>query len=322
MAVYKVAQDVEAEDKLLGPFSFRQFIYLMVASISIAAAWGLFQMFPPLVIIPLPIIVFFGVLALPLRKDQPMETYLAAIVSFYIKPRKRLWTPDGIESNIIITAPKNEEVQLTKGISTTEAEKRLAYLAALADSRGWSIRHTVQPAQGATAMVEDVYNAAKSTQDMLDDNSGVVQAFDSMIDQADARRRETMVAKLHGLPQAPLPPNQTQVPIPVDPLTPAPSQPLVVPNDTTADPQISYNPYPSSMHQSVIAPLGDESTPVKPPQQTSLDTPETTSISTPSPAIMDLANNKDLSIEAIAHEADRRTKRELEDEGEVVISLR
>lgn len=322
MAVYKVAQDVEAEDKLLGPFSFRQFIYLMVASISIAAAWGLFQMFPPLVIIPLPIIVFFGVLALPLRKDQPMETYLAAIVSFYIKPRKRLWTPDGVESNIIITAPKNEEVQLTKGISTTEAEKRLAYLAALADSRGWSIRHTVQPTQGATAMVEDVYNAAKSTQDMLDDNSGVVQAFDSMIDQADARRRETMVAKLHRLPQTPVPPNQTQVSIPVDPLTPAPSQPLVEPNDTTADPQISYNPYPLSMHQSVIAPLSDESTLVTPPQQTSLDTPETTSISTPSPAIMDLANNKDLSIEAIAHEADRRTKRELEDEGEVVISLR
>ena len=27
MAVYKVPQDVEADDKLIGPFSFRQFIY-------------------------------------------------------------------------------------------------------------------------------------------------------------------------------------------------------------------------------------------------------------------------------------------------------
>ena len=41
MAVYKVPQDVEAEDKLLGPFSFRQFIYLIVAALAIfiAMAW-------------------------------------------------------------------------------------------------------------------------------------------------------------------------------------------------------------------------------------------------------------------------------------------
>ena len=31
MATYKVPQDVEAEDKLLGPFTFRQFIYLLIA---------------------------------------------------------------------------------------------------------------------------------------------------------------------------------------------------------------------------------------------------------------------------------------------------
>ncbi|QQR50992.1 PrgI family protein [Candidatus Saccharibacteria bacterium] len=58
MAVYKVAQDVEADDKLIGPFSFRQFIYLIIVAISITLAWGLAQLFVPLAIIPLPIIVF------------------------------------------------------------------------------------------------------------------------------------------------------------------------------------------------------------------------------------------------------------------------
>ena len=37
MAVYKVPQDVEADDKLIGPFSFRQFIYLLI----VAGAMGL-----------------------------------------------------------------------------------------------------------------------------------------------------------------------------------------------------------------------------------------------------------------------------------------
>ena len=40
MAVYKVPQDVEADDKLIGPFSFRQFIYLIIVAISGAAAFG------------------------------------------------------------------------------------------------------------------------------------------------------------------------------------------------------------------------------------------------------------------------------------------
>ena len=78
MAVYKVAQDVEADDKLLGPFSFRQFVYLIIVAISLGLAWGLSQLFIALAIIPLPITILFGALALPLRKDQPMEVYLAA----------------------------------------------------------------------------------------------------------------------------------------------------------------------------------------------------------------------------------------------------
>ena len=110
MAVYKVAQDVEAEDKLLGPFSFRQFIYLIIVVIAIALAWGLSRLFIPLAIIPLPIILFFGALALPLRKDQPMEIYLAAILSFYLKPRKRLWIPDGIEQ--LVLAPWFCDIQV------------------------------------------------------------------------------------------------------------------------------------------------------------------------------------------------------------------
>ena len=80
MAVYKVPQDVEADDKLIGPFTFRQFIYLIIVALLIAIAWWMAQFFVGLIIFPLPFIVFFGALALPLRKDQPMEIYLAAMV--------------------------------------------------------------------------------------------------------------------------------------------------------------------------------------------------------------------------------------------------
>ena len=64
MAQYKVPQDVEADDKLIGPFSFRQFVYLLIAAGLIALAVGLFQLFPLLAIIPLPPVLLFLALAL------------------------------------------------------------------------------------------------------------------------------------------------------------------------------------------------------------------------------------------------------------------
>jgi len=141
MAQYKVPQDVEAEDKLLGPFSFRQFIYLMIAGGFTASAFALFQVFPLLALLPLPVIVIFGVLALPLRKDQPMETYLAALINFHLKPKVRFWIPGQRESTILITAPKIVERQLTKDISEEEASRRLSFLAEVADTEGRSIKN-------------------------------------------------------------------------------------------------------------------------------------------------------------------------------------
>lgn len=174
MAVYKVPQDVEADDKLLGPFSFRQFIYLLIVAAAIAIGWGLSRLFVPLAIIPLPIVVFFGLLALPLRKDQPMEIYMAAIVSFYLKPRRRLWKPDGVQSLVEITAPINVEVQRTKDLSQHEAEQRLSYLADIVDTGGWAVRGVVSP-EANSAMQSDAYFEAQQTEDILDDHGGVAR---------------------------------------------------------------------------------------------------------------------------------------------------
>ena len=283
MAVYKVAQDVEADDKLLGPFSFRQFIYLIIVAISIGLAWGLAQLFVGLAIIPLPLIIFFGALALPLRKDQPMEVYLAALVSFYLKPHRRIWVPDGIESLIEITVPRTIEVQRTKDITETEAERRLSYLADIADTEGWAIRHAVEPITGS-AMTTDAFFDAQHTEDILDAQGGVSQSLDAMMNQANERRRQDMVARMQAAAQptvvatqAPIAPAPTPSTTAPSLLTPAPSplidpaltaastvvpsqvvQPVVTPVTQPAPAAVAtplYNPYPTEIHQRVIQPL-------------------------------------------------------------------
>ena len=261
MSRYKVAQDVEAEDKILGPFSFRQFIYLLVAAAGIALAWGLSQVFLPLAVIPVPIILLFGALALPLRKDQPMEVYLAAVVSFYTKPRRRMWQPDGINSLIEITVPEKVEIERTKNLSQDEAERRLAYLSQLADSHGWSIRHTRVPdAQGS--MISDVYFEAQQTSDMFDDNSSEARAMTRRIEQSNQARRRAAIERMQAPPAA-LPavadgqPRQ-QAPVPYQPAWPqAQQQPYQVAPNTPPQTTPPYQP-----------PVDDAGfAPVSPPQR-------------------------------------------------------
>lgn len=355
MASYKVAQDVEADDKLIGPFGFRQFIYLIIVAAAGFLGYGLWNLLPPLAILPLPIILLFGALALPLRKDQPMETYLAAMVSFYLKPRKRLWEPDGVEHVLEITAPKTVDESLTKNFSAGEADRRLSYLADIADSRGWAIRHAAMP---GTSMIGDVYNDAQATQDILDDNGNIAQTFGNLIDKANSTHRQEVINRIH----APQPAPATPVTLPAIPAwqqaampsttasqqfappaqQQAPGQTYTIPTPSAQQPNpasVAYNPYPS-MQQSVIQPMGEQTPPaqqarpatVSAPQRTQQAPPtraakpqpkeESTSDTLVSPDIINLANNsKNLSVETIAHEA-KRLHGKKRDDGEVIISLR
>ena len=290
MAEYTVAQDVEADDKLIGPFSFRQFIYLIVVAGASAIAWGLAQIFVVLAILPLPIILLFGALALPLRKDQPMEVYLSAVVSFHIKPRKRVWIPDGIDSLIDIYVPKTVETRRTKDLSQIEAEQRFSYLASIADTGGWSIRHAAQPqpeqAVASSSMAPDQYHEAQQTEDMLDDNGDVAHNFDTMISNADIARRERMMQQMQQAGRA----------------APTTNMPY-------------YDPYPT-IHQSVLQPLSDQrNTAAAAPVNT-----ETTSAKPVPNDIISLATNSNLSVQTIQHEA-KRIQEKKEADGEVFISL-
>lgn len=336
MASYKVPQDVEADDKLIGPFSFRQFVYLIIVVMAGFLAWGLYMLFPLLVIVPIPVMVLFGVLALPLRKDQPMEVYLAAVVSYYLKPHKRLWTPDGDDSMIEIITPITTESQLTKTISQDEAEQRIGYLANLADTQGWAIRGVgVPPPVSNSAVNTDIYYEAQQTEDILDDDNTTAQSFDNMIKQSDEQRRQDIVEFMKqtsssaGQPvtEPPVQTFQDQIPPAQTPqyqAQPGYDQadvvPIAQPEPPTAtvpdEPQnLQFNPYPTDMRQSVVQPINSEE-PSQPVQKA--EPPASTK--SPSPAIIRLADNSDLSVQTIAHEA--RRLNEQEESKEVVISLR
>jgi len=324
MATYKVPQDVEADDKLIGPFSFRQFIYLIIVALSGALAWGLSNIFIGLAIIPLPVILLFGALALPLKKDQPMEIYLAAIISYYLKPHKRLWDSDGVETLIEITVPKIVEVQRTKGITQADAEQRFGYLASIVDSGGWAIRGAGAQASPSTTLNSDVILEAQGAQDVLDANTSIAQTFNQMMSREADKVRQDAIDRMRQAPMAAPQPQPAATVIQPAYSIPSPTPQPVIPEPTQQTPV--FNPYPTNIQQSIIQPVNDPThmtaqpvvapTPIPTPE-----TPPTTSDNVVSAGIMNLANNSDVSIETLAHEAHRIKEKENDMSEEVVISL-
>ena len=271
MATYKVPQDVEAEDRLLGPFTFRQFVYLLIAAIAGALAAALFQIFPLLAILPLPVVIFFLILALPLKKDQPMETYLAAIVSFYMKPNKRFWRPGQGETTIQITAPKIVEKSRTRDISEEEASHRLSFLSNLVDSEGYAIRgnHNGNFTENFIADTEDV-------NDFMDDSQNQ-NLINLMQKEKVARHAEIinqMKAAINNTENAmgPATISSHQAPLGSNPFT----QNQTTPNQTTPTPSIQNANTLANRNQSIL-----------------------------NSNYQNLANNQNFSINTISKEANR-----------------
>jgi hypothetical protein len=222
MAVYKVIQDVESEDKLLGPLSLKGFVYAAIAGLCAFINFRLFLIGTPLkwlfiLMFALPM-VLFGVLASPLGREQPTEVWLLSRIRFFLKPRTRIWDQEGMSDLVTVTAPKKKELHLTKDLSQTEVQSRLKTLASTLDTRGWAVKNVdvnlsapeehpnittpdsdrlIKPGGVPHEMsVVDVHAA----DDILDEkNNPTAQKFESMMQQAEADRKQGIVEKLKDL---------------------------------------------------------------------------------------------------------------------------
>ena len=135
MAAYKVLQDIEAEDKLVGPMTARQLLYAGVASgfLFIGYLVGDRTSWWAMVAFLVPALPFIY-LAAPLGQDQPNDIWLLAKLNYFLRPRKRTWHQAGKAQRVIIKS-KAPTARPTTNRGTGEAiESRLKALAHTLDS--------------------------------------------------------------------------------------------------------------------------------------------------------------------------------------------
>ena len=241
MAEHKVPQDVEADDKLIGPFSFRQFVYLMIAAGAGFLAFLLGRIAVPLAFIPAPICLFFLVIALPLRKDQPTEIYLAALIKYMFKPRVRVWQADGEKPLVEISNPAVDDTPKVKDLAGDEVSRRLSFLANLSDTQGWSTRGVA--VSNNTNLTDEFAADAVNAQDMLEDGGALSSSIEHMLDKSEQQVRQNAINQMN---IAAIQANQGQarpVPLMLNYSTQQPSSTVVTPNlaNSASLPTYDYN---------------------------------------------------------------------------------
>lgn len=216
MATYKLIQDIEAEDHILGPLTLRQFIYALVAAFCIYMCFiGLTKHILPLLVVFLPIALLAGFFAFPFGKDQPTEIWALAKIRFLFMPRRRIWDQSGIKELVTVTVPKKAEKIYTDGLSQVEVRSRLHALADTIDSRGWAIKNVNVNMYGQPALAGpssdrliDISNIPQAvpdydvaaSDDMLDEqNSPVAQQFSQMIGASSQAHRQQLIDQLNGV---------------------------------------------------------------------------------------------------------------------------
>ena len=281
MAVYKVPQDVEAEDKLIGPFSFKQFVFILVAVGALFLCFLALRTNPVFVVLPLPFAIFFGILGLWPRRDQPVEVYLLALAHYWTKPRKRIWNIQGHKKKVKITAPKKDEKQYSDNLSKAQVKSRLKNLASTLDSRGWSSKNvSVQSGGGIDSTDRLVMPAMQQVPEQvldIDEDADVLdlehnplnRTFQSLTQQKSTSAREEAIEHMKQAAQAPPEPKT----------------------------EVKEEPYPE-MKQSVVTPI-PHNEPKPQPEPVKEEKAQ------PSTAILNLSRDNDKNIATLARQAEQ-----------------
>lgn len=87
---FVVPQFIDAEDKIIGPITARQFVILVVTFLFVFILFRLFS-FVVFLLTGIPLIVFGGVVAFVRINGQPFHFFILNLIQTFRKPMLRVW---------------------------------------------------------------------------------------------------------------------------------------------------------------------------------------------------------------------------------------
>ncbi len=124
---YKVPQYIEVEDKLFGPFTLKQFSYLMGGFGLTIILWRTFADSSWLLLILAPVIGFTLALTFLKPNGKPFIYTLQNFVYFMIRPKKLFWRNPG-------SAQSKENVVAARATKVKDDNRKLDFVPKLYSS--------------------------------------------------------------------------------------------------------------------------------------------------------------------------------------------
>lgn len=140
-ASYKIPQNVDLEDKIFGPFTLKQFLYLLGGGLATFITFNMFWQAAPAAFYVSALFIWVITIAFVFVRpnDQPFSKFIFAYIWFTSKPQRRVWKRLPTLAGMTMgdeTLQKAEPADLTP--SGDEVRSRLQRLAHIVDTRGWS----------------------------------------------------------------------------------------------------------------------------------------------------------------------------------------
>lgn len=120
MRQFQVPQFITIEDKVIGPFTIKQFLYLAAGAGIIGLTYFFFQ---PFVYIPTALLIgtLAGSLAFLKINEQPFPVILRHSIAYLLRPRLYVWRKEK-QKKTGASAPKNSETPLLSVPKTSQSK--------------------------------------------------------------------------------------------------------------------------------------------------------------------------------------------------------
>ena len=154
---YKVPQNIDLEDKIVGPFTMKQFIYLLASGGIVYGWWNYLSksyvdFIVAFLILAIPVGMLGVALALIKVNDRPFEYFLLNVFKFIFTPKRRVWQ-EGFKSEPVIVSTPGDEVKaptvvkdtrslddLSRGLEKQSEELRKKAIAEAPEKKGFLSR--------------------------------------------------------------------------------------------------------------------------------------------------------------------------------------
>ena len=87
---YVVPQFIDAEDRIFGPITARQFIILMITGMLVFLFFKLLP-FIPVLLVGVPLVMIGGIIAFVRINGQPFHYFILNLIQTFKKPHIRVW---------------------------------------------------------------------------------------------------------------------------------------------------------------------------------------------------------------------------------------